>query len=273
MEIKFEHNSFGKRLRSMVKVDFRRIFTMPLLYIMLGISLAVPVFILVMTTMMDGTVSVNPQTGEETIIEGFDNSWQIIGTVSEDKASKADTAEKGIDMMSMCNINLLYFGIAVLVCIFVTGDFRSGYVKNLFTVRAKKSDYVISKTFICFLGGAMMILCFFVGTMLGGTISGLSFEMNGFDPGNIVMCLFSKMFIVSVFVPIYLLMSVIAKQKLWLAIILSLVVGMFLFMMIPVLTPLNSTVMNVIICMAVGVIFSLMFDTISSRVLKKTNII
>lgn len=46
------------------------------------------------------------------------------------------------------NINMLYFFVAVFVCLFVSDDFRSGYAKNLFTVRSKKSDYVISKTLV-----------------------------------------------------------------------------------------------------------------------------
>ena len=77
----FERNTFKKRLTTMLKVDFRRMFTSPFAYIMLGISLVMPVLILVMTTMMDGTVSVNPQTGVETVIEGFDNVWQVIGRI------------------------------------------------------------------------------------------------------------------------------------------------------------------------------------------------
>ena len=32
-EVKFEVQHFGKRLKSMLKVDFRRMFTMPLIYI------------------------------------------------------------------------------------------------------------------------------------------------------------------------------------------------------------------------------------------------
>ncbi len=97
MENKFEHNSFGKRLKSMLKVDFRRMFTMPFLYIMLGICVAVPILILVMTTMMDGSVSVDPQTGEETVMEAFDNAWQIIGTVSSDNTAD-ETAAMSMDM-------------------------------------------------------------------------------------------------------------------------------------------------------------------------------
>ena len=35
----FERNTFKKRLTTMLKVDFRRMFTSPFAYIMLGISL------------------------------------------------------------------------------------------------------------------------------------------------------------------------------------------------------------------------------------------
>lgn len=209
-------NSFGKRLKTMLSVDFRRMFTMPLLYIMVGACLVIPILILVMTTMMDGAVSVNPQTGVETVMEGFDNIWQIIGSVSGAGSAMS------MDMTSMCNINLLYFFAAVLVCIFVADDFRSGYAKNLFTVRAKKSDYIIFKTLVCFIGGALMIVAFFVGSILGGAISGLSFDMSGFGTGNLVMCLLSKVLLIAVFVALYLLWSVIAKQKLWLSLVGSL---------------------------------------------------
>lgn len=42
-DMKFENNSFGQRLKSMVAVDFRRMFTMRLFYVMAGICLAVPI--------------------------------------------------------------------------------------------------------------------------------------------------------------------------------------------------------------------------------------
>lgn len=273
MEMKFERYGFAKRLSSMLKVDFRRMFTMPFVYLMLGISLVVPVLILVMTTMMDGTVSVNPQTGEETVMEAFDSAWEIIGSVTEESEPAEDNAQMSMDMMSMCNINLLYFGVAVLVCVFTAADFRSGYAKNLFTVRSKKSDYVISKTVVCTVGGALMIAGFFAGTILGGAIAGLPLEMTGFDVYNVLMCMLSKMLLMSVFVPIYLLMSVIAKQKLWLSILLSLMVGMFLFMMVPMLSPLDSTVMNVLLCFVGGVVLASGLGAISNQVLKKSSLV
>ena len=272
-KVKSEKNTFKNRLRTMLSVDLRRMFTMPFLYIMVGISFIMPILILVMTTMMDGSVSVNPQTGAETVIKGFDNVWQIIGSVSGNVAASAQGAAMDMSITSMCNINMLYFIISVLVCVFVAADFRSGYSKNLFTVRAKKSDYVISKTLVCCIGGAMMVLAFFIGSILGGAISGLPFIMNGFGIMELICCIFAKVALVSVFVPIYLLMSVIAKQKSWMSILLSMMVGMFMFMMIPMLTPLNATIIHVLLCVAGGVLFSFAMGAIGQLILKKKDIL
>lgn len=260
----FEHYSFGKRLSTMLKVDFRRMLTMNLLYIMVGSCLVMPILILVMTTMMDGSVSVNPQTGVETVVEGFDNTWQAIGGYSTDNMMSMDLA-------GMCNINMLYFFIAVLVCIFVAQDFRSGYTKNLFTVRAKKSDYVISKTLVCFVGSVLMLLAFFMGAVLGGVISGLPFDVR--EGGNLVMCMAAKLLLALVFVPLYLLWSVAAKQKLWLSLVGSVMTSMLLFMMVPMLTPLDSTIMNVLGCGFGGVLFSIGLGAVSNRILRTTSLV
>ena len=265
MEVKFETNSFAKRLKSMLRVDFRRMFTMPLLYILVGVCLAMPILILVMTTMMDGAVTVDPQTGVETVVEGFRNTWEAIGTLSTESA--------GMSMIGMCNINLLYFLAAVLVCIFVADDFRSSYAKNLCTVRARKGDYVISKTIVCFAGSVLMLLAFFAGTMVGGAIAGLPFDTGAAGVRGIVMCLLSKLCLAAVFVPIYLLWSVVGKQKLWVSLVGSFCVGMLFFMMIPMLTPLNSGIKNVMLCVAGGALFSVGLGAVSNTVLKKTSLV
>ena len=74
-------NSFVQRLGSMLKVDFRRMFKSKTFYILIACALVIPILMTVMMTMMDGSVSVNPQTGEESIMEGPENTWQIIGTL------------------------------------------------------------------------------------------------------------------------------------------------------------------------------------------------
>lgn len=254
--IEFEHHTFGARLKSMLKVDFRRMFTQPLVYIMLGVSLVVPVLILIMTTMM----------GEEEGA-GFATVWQAIGTVS------GESSGMGLDLTTMCNINLIYFFAAVLICIFVADDFRSGYAKNLFAVRPKKSDYVLSKSLVGFVGCAGMMLCYFAGAMIGGAIAGLPFDLGSATAGGVVMCMLSKIFLLAVFVAIDLLISVAAKQRLWMSIVGSLVVGVLLFMMIPMMTPLDSTFLNVILCLAGGALFGAGLGAVSAIVLKKTSLV
>ena len=201
--------NFLNKLKTMLKVDFKRMFTMPLIYIMAGVSLAMPILILVMTSFMGGT-----EEGAEAAAM-FTNVWQAISSVSGGESSAMT-----MDLTTMCNMNLMYFLIAVLVCVFTAEDFRSGYAKNLFTVRAKKVDYVFSKSLVCFVGGAIMILAYFIGAMLGGAIAGLPFTMEGFNAGGIVACLFAKIFLVAVFVAIFLTFAVVAKQRTWLSILL-----------------------------------------------------
>lgn len=267
--VKFEKFGFNKRLTSMLKIDFKRMFKSKLFYILLACALVIPVLITVMMTMMDGSVSVNPQTGEETVMEGPENSWQSIGTLPTEDG----VAMGGMDVMSMCNINMMFMGVAVFICLFISEDFRSGYAKNLFTVRAKKGDYVISKTLAGFVCGALMLILYFVGAMLGGAISGLSFDLGTLNAGNIVMCMLAKIFLMLVFISIFVLISVGAKQKAWLALCGSLGGGMLLFMTVSMITPLNSGAMNVILCLACGILFALGLGAISKVVLKKTNLV
>ncbi len=266
MEKKFEKSTFGSRLSSMLAVDFKRMSVSSFFYIMLGIALVVPILILVMTTMMDGSVTVDPNTGVETTMEGFKYVWQAISTPSGSGAM-------AMDMTGMCNMNLIYFALAVFVCVFVADDFRSGYAKNLFAIRAKKSDYVISKTITAVVAGVLMLLLFFVGAIIGGAIAGLPFSTEGITTANVALCMLSKLFLVPVFAGIYVMTSVIAKQKTWLSMVLSLGVGMLLFMMIPMLTPLDASIMNVILCLAGGLVFAIGLGSISRVILKKRDIL
>lgn len=118
-----------------------------------------------------------------------------------------------------------------------------------------------------------MLLAFFIGAMLGGAIAGLPFDTGAAGIGGVVMCLLSKLLLIAVFVPIYLLWSVAAKQKLWLSLVGSLCVGMLFFMMIPTLTPLDSSLMNVILCLAGAVVFSIGLGAVCSKVLSRTSLV
>lgn len=267
MQMEFESQSFSKRLISMLKVDLRRMFTTKLFYIIFAIVLVMPIVILIMTSMMDGSIQVDPQTGVETVVEGFKNTWQIIATTSSDSSSMS------MDLTSMCNINMLYFIVAVFICIFVSQDFKSGYAKILFTRRSKKGEYIISQFFVGFIGGLLMILAWLIGAVIGGAISGLSFDLTTAGVQGLVMCLIAKGLLMSLFVSIFLLISVIFKQKLWMSITGSLIIGMLFYMMVPMMTPLDSGITNVFLCLVGGIIFSVIFGIISNKVLKKIDLV
>ncbi len=258
MNANVKNGDFGKRLKTMLKVDALRMFTMPTVWIMFGISLALPVVILVMTSFVGGG------TGEGAM--AFTNVWQAIGSAGGNAT--------GMDLASMCNINLLYFLVMIFVCLFVGEDFRSGYSKNLFTVRSKKSDYVLSKTIVLFAAAAVMFLLYFLGAMIGGGIAGLSFDPSevGGSAGGIFACMISKIFFVLVFVGIALTLSTVGKQKLWLSILCSLAAGMLLFTMIPMMTPLDAGGFQVVLCVLGGPLFALGLGAVSCVILRKTSL-
>lgn len=263
----FEKRSFSQRVKSMIKVDFRRMRKSRLFYILIACALVMPILMTVMMAMMDGSVSVDPQTGVETIMEGPENTWQNIGTLPGGETMG------GNEIFMMCNVNMVFMIVSVFVCLFISDDFRSGYAKNLFTVRARKGDYVISKTLAGFACGALMLIAYFIGSILGGAIAGLSFDLHGLNAGNIILCLLAKIFLMLVFVSIFTLISISAKQKAWLSICGSLGGGMLLFMMVSLITPLNSTILNVVLCAAGGAMFAFGLGAISRVILKKTSLI
>ena len=266
-KIVFEKNPFSKRMKSMLGVDLRRMLKSVLLYILIASALLMPVLMTVMMAMMDGSVSVDPQTGAETVMQGPENTWQNLGTLPGGEAMG------GGEVFMMCNINMMFMAVAVFICLFISDDFRSGYAKNLFTVRARKGDYVISKTLCGFLAGAIMLIAYFIGSVLGGAIAGLSFDLHGLNAGNLLMCMLAKIFLMLVFVSIFVMISVAARQKAWLALCGSLGGGMLLFMTVSMITPLGSTFLHVALCAAGGALFALGLGAVSRVVLARTSLV
>ena len=274
MDKDFEKNSFKKRLSTMIALDFKRLFISKFFYIIIGSCLLVPILILIMTQMMAGSPMNdqygNPildELGNPVLMEGFKNVWQMLGSVS------GSSAGMSMDITSMCNINMLYFAMTVFVSLFIGQEFKSGYSKNLFTMRSSKKEYVFSKSIVSSFVGMLMVIAFFIGILLGGVISGVSFELIDVNIVNIIMCLLSKIGLVLVFVGIFVMMSVIGKDKIWLSMIMGFAVSMLLFMMIPIISPLNATITEVLMSFIGGLIFIIGLDFISIKVLEKTNLV
>ena len=126
-KLKFESPSFGKRLKAMLSVDFYRLFHTPLFYIMIFVSAIIPALVLTMTG-----------ANETADAQTFTNVWQVIESIS------GANSDKGLmSMATMCNINMVFIFVAIMISIFVSHDYSSGYNKSIFTVHPKKVDYVI----------------------------------------------------------------------------------------------------------------------------------
>lgn len=257
----------GPRVKRMLRVDFKRMWKSRLFYILLACALCAPILMTVMMSMMDGSVSVDPQTGAETVMQGPENTWQNLGTLPEGEAMG------GTEVFAMCNINMAFMGVAVFICLFISEDFRSGFAKNLFTVRPKRGEYVISKILSGVTCGALMLILYFLGSILGGAIAGLSFDLHGLTAGNLLCCLLAKICLMPVFISIFTAVSIAAKQKAWLALCGSLGGGMLLFMMVSMITPLSSTLLNVGLCLAGGLLFAWGLGAIGTVILRRTGLV
>lgn len=265
MEKSIETRGFKAGLKNSLKTDFRRLRLSRFFLIILLASFVAPILMLVMTTALSGSVTTD-QNGNQTVIEGFDFVWQILG----DGAASPDEA---MGMTAMCNANLLVFAFAVLVALFVTDDFSSGFIKCSFASNPGKSEYVASKILVCSLGSAATVVAFALGSVIGGAVSGLPFLPQNHAGINVPLCLLCKVLIAPACVSIFTLASVIAKRKKWLALVLSLGSCALLFTTLPLLSPLQAAPPNAIVCLAVSAAFAVIFGLISKIVLEKTDLV
>ena len=72
---------------------------------------------------------------------------------------------------------------------------------------------MLSKTLVCFLAAALMMLAFFAGSMLGGAMAGLPFDPGTATTGSIILCMLAKILLTAVFVAIAVLWSVVGGRS------------------------------------------------------------
>ena len=160
-EIKFESPSFVQRIKSMLGVDFYRLFHTPLFYIFLAIAAIIPAMVSAMTMMPD-------QNGN-TMEPLYSNVWQIMA------ASEPLYVIRTI--ADYANMNMVFIFGGIMVSIFIGRDYKSGYVKQLFTTHAKKQDYMISKSLTCAFAMACMCITYFIGGIAGGMFAGYAWSV------------------------------------------------------------------------------------------------
>lgn len=246
----FPTTSFAARVGSMLRLDFYRLTHTPALGIALLIAGIIPAMVLTMTS-AEGTAP--PLT----------NTWQVV-----ESEGRSDLAGNPLDMGAYASINMVFIFAGILLAIFVSRDYSSGFAKAIFTAHSKKIDYAISKTTVGLVGGTGMILTYTAGAVLAGLFSGKAFTV---DLGGLVMCLVAKTLLMGVFCPLFLCVAVFFKNRFWLTAIFTFLVGMMLYPAASIAT-LNATPLTVLAALAAGAVGLLVFGAASTRVLNQRDL-
>jgi len=191
-QIKFESPTFARRIKGMLGVDFYRLFHTPLFYIFLAIAAIIPAMVSAMTMMPD-------QNGNQ--ISLYSNVWQIIA------ASKSLYVIEGI--ADYANMNMVFIFGGIMVSIFIGNDYRSGYVKQLFTTHAKKQDYMISKSLACAFAMACMCVAYFIGGTVAGLLVGYETDVN---VGSLIVAILGKVIMSLGWASLYTFLNVIFRR-------------------------------------------------------------
>jgi hypothetical protein len=255
----FKPMNFAARTRSMLNLDFYRLFHTPALYIMLAISAIIPAMVLSMT----GVETMGPNGSVQAPAMELTNVWQIVEILPGGVSGSVG------DFASFANINMVFIFAGLLLSIFVAHDYSSGFVKNIFTVHAKKLDYVISKSVIGVFGGAGMIAAYLFGAIIAGLITGKAFDVNA---GGLIMCLISKIFLMGIFCSLFLCVAVFFRNRLWLTIIFTFLFGMMLYPAASV-AALNSTAITAIASLVAGVAGAVGIGAVSTLILKRRDLV
>ena len=254
--------TFGSRMRAMLKLDFYRLFHTPAFYIMLFVAAMIPALLLTTAGVEPSGAAAGTPIQATPSIEII-NVWQLV-----ESSGGSAIAENPLDFGGFANINMVFIFAGLLMAIFVAHDYSSGFAKNIFTVHSKKMDYVVSKSTIGVFGGTGMIITYVIGAVASGLIMGKSFDVN---VAGLVMCLVSKILLMGVFCSLFLGIAVFFRNKLWLTIIFTFLLGMVLYPAGSIAT-LSSSVVTILISLLAGVIGAVAFGAISTLFLKKRDL-
>lgn len=264
-KLKFESPSFFKRLKGMLGVDFYRLFHTPLFYIFLGIAAIIPAL-----------VSMGAMEGEGEAVGMFSNAWEIIA---------ANNPLYVINNMGeYANMNMVFIFGGIMISIFIGHDYKSGYVKQLFTTHAQKQDYMMSKTLLGAFSMACMCITYLIGGVLSGALTGLPFTVNA---GSLICAILGKMIMSLGWASLYTFINVIFRSKFGISIALCFVLGTG----IPVIgaaaiignTPalniflygssvyacLSANLVSVSVCLACSVVWAVIYNGLGTFILNK----
>ena len=274
-DLKFESPSFTRRLGGMLGVDFYRLFHTPLFYIFLAIAAIIP-------AMVSGFTSMPDQNGN--VMERlYQNAWQIIA------ASKPLHVIESI--ADYANMNMVFIFGGIMVSIFIGHDYKSGYVKQLFTTHAKKQDYMMSKTIVCAFAMACMCVTYLIGGIAGGLVAGYPFEVN---VGSLILAILGKMVMSLGWASLYTFLNIIFRRYFGVSIASSFFFGTGILIIgaAAIVENLNlptaflniflygssvnaclvSNIGTLLICTVVSVAWAVFYNVLGTRILYKSDV-
>lgn len=274
-ELKFESPSFTRRLGGMLGVDFYRLFHTPLFYIFLAIAAIIP-------AMVSGFTSMPDQNGN--VMEPlYQNAWQIIAAAEPLYVIRS--------IADYANMNMVFIFGGIMVSIFIGHDYKSGYVKQLFTTHAKKQDYMMSKTIVCAFAMACMCVTYLIGGIAGGLVAGYPFEVN---VGSVVLAILGKMVMSLGWASLYTFLNIIFRRYFGVSIASSFFFGTGILIIgaAAIVENLNlptaflniflygssvnaclvSNIGTLLICTVVSVAWAVFYNLLGTRILYKSDV-
>ena len=269
-ELKFESPSFYQRLKGMLGVDFYRLFHTPLFYIFLAIAAIIPAMILSMTNM---------EQPDGTTIDMYTNTWQMIA---------ADTPLYVVNTIAeYANMNMVFIFGGIMISIFIGHDYKSGYVKQLFTTHAKKQDYMMSKSITGAFSMACMCITYLFGTIISGLLVQESFSVNIL---SLIIAIISKMIMSIGWASLYTFLNIIFRRYFGISIASSFFFGTGILIIgvgaivgnSPLLNAflygasvyacLSSNFLALIVCTIISVSWAIIYNALGTIILTKSDV-
>ncbi|MBQ8761993.1 MAG: ABC transporter permease, partial [Clostridia bacterium] len=185
------------------------------------------------------------------------------------------------------NMNLVFIFGGIMVSIFIGHDYKSGYVKQLFTTHPKKQDYMMSKTIICAFAMACMCVTYMLGTILAGLFVGLSFAVN---VGSLICAILGKIIMSLGWASLYVFLNIIFRKYFAISIASSfffgtgiLIIGaaailgnssvlnIFLYGS-SVAACLSSGILTVLTCLIVSISWAVIYNILGTHILNKSDV-
>ncbi|MBQ8080428.1 MAG: hypothetical protein IJ240_00865 [Clostridia bacterium] len=267
----FESPTLTKRLKSMLGVDFYRLFHTPMFYIFLAIAAIIPGMLSSMG-MMSG-----PNGAAAAPL--FTNAWNIVA---------ADSPLYVVhDIGEYANMNMVFIFGGIMVSIFIGHDYRSGYVKQLFTTHSHKSEYMISKSLVCAFAMVCMCATYLLGGIAGGLFAGMEFRANYF---SLLLAILGKAVMSLGWASLYTFLNVIFRRQFGVSITSSFILGtgipiigaaallgnspalnIFLYGS-SVNACLSSNLVTLLTCIAVSAIWAVIYNSLGTLVLNRSDV-